>query len=177
MTTLLPQFDADDRLALWVHEHGRAVRGYLLGLVRCQDTADDLTQEVFRRAWEARERYQERGQARAYLLRIADRLACDRARKTGREVTVDADDWRRLEPAGEEASPPESLAQAETRRQLAAALDGLSPNQRRVLLLRYYGDLSFQEIAETMEAPLGTVLSHCRRGLAALRKLFVEDSP
>jgi RNA polymerase sigma-70 factor (ECF subfamily) len=172
-----PPADADDRLARWVCEHGRAVRGYLMGLVRSPDVADDLTQEVFRRAWEARTRYQESGNARAYLLTIADRLACDRGRRVGREVTIDENAWRRLEPAEDDDSAADSLVQAETRRQLAAALDGLSAEQRRVLLLRYYGDMSFKEIAETMETPLNTVLSHCRRGLAALRKLLVEDSP
>jgi RNA polymerase sigma-70 factor (ECF subfamily) len=168
--------DADNRLALWVREHGRAVRGYLMGLVCSPDVADDLTQEVFRRAWEARTRYQESGNARAYLLCIADRLACDRARRTGREMTIDENAWRRLEPEGEDDSPAESLVQAETRRQLAAALEGLSSEQRRVLLMRYYGDMPFKKIADVMETPLNTVLSHCRRGLAALRKLLVEDS-
>jgi RNA polymerase sigma-70 factor, ECF subfamily len=171
-----PPTDADDRLAHWVREHGRPVRGYLMGLVGSPDVADDLTQEVFRRAWEARTRYQERGNARAFLLCIADRLACDRARRGGREVTLDEDAWRRLEPTGGD-SPADLLLHVETRRQLAAALERLSPDQQRVLLLRYYGDLPFKEIADLMEAPLSTVLSHCRRGLAALRKLLVEDSP
>jgi RNA polymerase sigma-70 factor (ECF subfamily) len=109
---------------------------------------------------------------------IADRLARDRARRAGHEITLHEDDWRRLEPAGEnEVSPLESLADAETRRQLTAAFEALSPAQRRVLLLRYYGDLSFPDIAATMKVPLGTALSHCRRGLQALRKLLVEDTP
>jgi RNA polymerase sigma-70 factor (ECF subfamily) len=167
--------DADDRLAHWAREHGRAVRGYLLGLVGSPDVADDLTQDVFRRAWEARTRYRESGNARAYLLCIADRLACDRARRAGREVTIDEDAWRRLEPEGDDDSPAESLAREETLRQLAAALAGLTSEQRRVLLLRYYGEMPFKEIAEQMETPLGTVLSHCRRGLAALRKLLIEE--
>jgi RNA polymerase sigma-70 factor (ECF subfamily) len=64
------------------------------------------------------------------------------------------------------------VAQAE---QLAAAMEGLSPPQRRVLLLRYHGQMSFSEIAETINCPLNTALSHCRRGLLALRELLVED--
>jgi len=53
-------------------------------------------------------------------------------------------------------------------------LASLSPPQRRALLLRYYGDLSFAEIAAIMGCPLGTALSHCRRGLLKLRELLVE---
>jgi RNA polymerase sigma-70 factor (ECF subfamily) len=165
----------DDGLwAQWGQRHGRAVRGYLLAMVRRHDVADDLTQEVFCRAWQARERYREQGTARAYLLRIADRLAWDHGRRSRREVNLGDEGWRQVEPAGRATPPVEVLAREELSRHLAATLDSLSPPQRRVLLLRYYGELSFAEIAAIMECPLGTVLSHCHRGLAALRRLLVE---
>src|SRR3954463_2200322 len=76
----------DVRLARWVREHGAAVRGYLLGLVRRADVADDLLQEVFQRAWQARDRYEDQGYERAFLLRIADRLVIDKSRRSRREV-------------------------------------------------------------------------------------------
>jgi len=152
------------------------VRGYLLAMLRRPDLADDFTQEVFCRAWQARSRYREQGTARAYLLRIADRLVGDWWRKAGRERTLDEEGWKQKEPVSRTAEPFESLARAEAASQLAAALDRLSPAQRRVLLLRYYGDLSFAEIAEIIHCPLSTTLSHCRRGLLALRKLLVESA-
>ena len=164
----------DDRLAQWVSEHGRAVRGYLLSLVRRAEVADDLCQEVFRKAWQAQDRYQEQGTPRAYLLKIADRLACDWGRKTQRETHLDEEGWRSVEPASGEAEPSHALDMSETKSELTAALECLSVPQRRVLLLRYYGDLSFQEIAENLDCPLSTALSHCRRGLLALKKLLVE---
>ena len=70
--------------------------------------------------------------------------------------------------------PPAAAMRAEKNEQLAAALDQLSPPQRRVLLLRYYGHFSFAEIAEMIDCPLNTTLSHCRRGLEALRAMLVE---
>jgi RNA polymerase sigma-70 factor, ECF subfamily len=163
-----------DRLAQWVREHGRAVRGYLLGIVRRADVADDLVQETFWRAWRSRHKYQESGTARAYLFKIADRLACDHCRSVGKEIHLNDEAWNQVEPASNVEAPPDRLAWNESRRQLAEALDALSPPQRRVLLLRYYGDLEFGQIAELCECPLGTVLSHCHRGLRALRKLLVE---
>lgn len=163
-----------ERLAQWVSEHARAVRGYLLGLVRQVDVAEDLSQEVFRKAWQARSRYQEQGTPRAYLLKIADRLACDWGRKAHRELHLDNEGWKQIEPADETQEPPELLSLDEARQALTTALEGLSPPQRRVLLLRFYGDLSFQEIAETMNCPLSTTLSHCRRGLQTLRKQLAE---
>ncbi len=167
--------DDTERLTEWGRQHGHAVRGYVLALVRRADLADEITQEVFFRAWQARDRYREQGYARAYLLRIADRLVCDHGRRAGREITVTEESWRQIEPAGRGGEPADDLARTEAAEQLAVALDQLSPLQRRALLLRYYGQLSFAEIAETMDCPLNTTLSHCRRGLMALRKLMVED--
>ena len=171
-----PMADAE-LLSRWVREHSRAVRGYVLGLVRKQDVADDILQEVFQRAWQARSTYQEQGRERAYLLRIADRLVCDRGRRMGVELTVDDAAWQQLEPAAAVDEPLDALATGETRSELSAALGRLSPPQRRVLLMRYFGDLDFAEIARTMEIPLNTALSHCRRGLLTLRKLLTENTP
>lgn len=164
----------NDRLTSWFDQHGGAVRGYLRGLVRRDDVADDLTQDVFRRAWQARASYREQGTPRAYLLRIADRLVIDRARKSKPEVQLDDTGWLAAEPPDVEPAPSAGLIMSEARRELDAAMEMLTVAQRRVLLLRYYGDLSFAEIAETMDCPLSTALSHCRRGLLALRKIVIE---
>ena len=166
--------DEERLFADWVREHGKAVRGFLWASVRRTDVAEDLTQEVFCRAWQARSSYHEQGGARAYLLRIADRLACDRGRRAGPHVNLDGDGWKRLEPISPSADPSAAAVRAEENGQLAAALDRLSPPQRRVLLLRYYGQFSFAEIADMIDCPLNTALSHCRRGLESLRALLVE---
>ncbi len=166
-----------ERLALWVREHGAAVRGYLVGIVRRADVADDLTQEVFWRAWRSRDRYREAGTPRAYLLKIADRLAWDHGRVSRREVHLDEETWNQVEPASELAGPAEEAAANESQQELAEALGALSPMQRRVVLLRFYGGLEFSEIARQCESPLGTVLSHCHRGLQAIRKLMCGKTP
>lgn len=160
------------RVTQWMRDHGRAVRGYLFALVRRLDLADDLTQDVFRKAWQARGSYQEQGTPLAYLLRIADRVACDWSRRVRPELNLDGNDWRRFEPAAEESDAEHGLHHAEAVDELMAALDQLSAVQRRVLLLRYYGDLSFTEIATVLNCPLNTALSHCRRALSTLRKML-----
>ncbi len=167
-----------DVLARWVSEHGAALRGFLRGAVRNADLADDLLQEVFCRAWSARAAYVDTGNARAYLLRIADRLVCDHYRRHRTETEYIQKRARGFGVVDAEvaAGPGELAARNETDRQLAVAIESLSPVQRRILLLRYYGDLSFQEIAEMTAIPLNTALSHCRRGLLALRQLLKEES-
>ena len=148
-----------------------------MAMVRRPDVADELAQEAFFRAWQARHRYHEEGYARAYLIRIADRLVCDYIRRLGHEVQVGDEQWKQVEPASRGAEPDNALLQHESVEQLQAALERLSPAQRRVLLLRYYSDMSFAEIASVMGCPLGTALSHCRRGLQMLRSQLVENEP
>lgn len=164
-----------NRLTEWVRDYGRAVYGYLFALTRRSDLAEDLTQDVFRRAWQARGQYCEQGSPKAYLLRIADRLVIDFSRRKRLEIHLDEDGWRAHQPPAIGSAPEDGLALAESIRRLHANMDSLSPPQRRVLLMRYFGDLDFESIADQLEAPLGTVLSHCHRGLAKLRKLMVES--
>ena len=163
-----------ERLAAWVREHGRAVRGYLLALLRRPDVADDLAQEVFYRAWRGRERYQEQGHARAYLLRIADRVACDRISRQKPQTNLGDEVWDVPEPADGRDDPAARALGVEAIQRLDAAMAALTPTRKRVLLLRYYGQLSFQEIADEIGCPLSTALSHCHRGLALLRQQLAE---
>lgn len=173
----MPESLDAERIADWVREHGEAVRGYLRGVVGRLDLMDDLFQEVFFRAWQGRSRYEERGFARSYLLQIADRVACDRFRRTRPESTLGDEIWSIEEPIESAMNPAVMAANSETTRRLDAALKQLAPIQRRALLLRYFGQLTFGQIAETIGCPLNTALSHCHRGLQTLRKHFERDEP
>ena len=161
--------NADDRLSRWVREHGQAVFGFLYVRVHDRHAAEDLVQEVFLRAWQARERYEDQGHERGYLLRIADRLACDRLRGRRPEQLASDEVWSQLEP-DDPAEPDVRLLQDEQDLALRSALDRLTEPQRRTLLLRYFGNLEFQEIASMLGCPLNTALSHAHRGLTALRR-------
>lgn len=158
-----------NRLTVWVRAHGPALSGYLGSQIRDPATVDDLLQEVFVRAWEARGRYEETGKERAYLFRIADRLVTDYRRRRP-WVTLEEQRWADRAPLTE--TPTSELEAGEDRQRLNEALGELTESQRRVLLLRYFSDMGFAEIASLLEIPLGTALSHARRGLASLRKLF-----
>lgn len=171
------QLSPDELLASWVREHSAAIRGYALALVRRPDVADDVLQEVFRRAWQVRDSFRRQGQDRAFLIRIADHLVCDRARRLGRELNLDETGWQAQEPTAEGNDPAELVQWREAEQDLTIAIEQLSPAQRRVLLMRYFGGLEFADIAEQIGCPLNTALSHCRRGLQTLRKLMVSHQP
>jgi RNA polymerase sigma-70 factor, ECF subfamily len=172
-----------DRLTRWVSEHGNTLLSFLMVQLRNRPEAEDVLQDVFCRAWRARGRYIDQGHERAYLWRIADRLLRDRSRRLRRQMiadtnvaaTSDEQDYDPIDPAT--ILPLDQLARAEDRHQLAQAIDTLSDAQRRTLLLRYYGQLEFHEIADIMELPLNTVLSHARRGLLSLRQRFHDKTP
>jgi RNA polymerase sigma-70 factor (ECF subfamily) len=165
-----------ERLARWVREHGGVVRGFLLARVRDEHAADDLLQEVFYRAWKARDRYRDDGKERSYLLCIADRLACDRGRRVRREHSLAEAPRRHEDPPATDPSPVEMLDRSESKNLLNDALDRLSEPQRRTLLLRYFGQMEFHEIGRMLDMPLSTALSHARRGLLALRRLLSEKT-
>jgi RNA polymerase sigma-70 factor, ECF subfamily len=177
MTAANRETDDRQQFTAWVQEYGKAVRGYLFARLQQADLADDLSQEVFHRAWRARGRYREQGTARAYLLQIADRLARDHYRRARGAVNLDEKGWKKFEPTSEAAEPSQAAATSEEIERLKCVMSQLSAVQQRVLLLRYYGQLSFAEIAEIIECPLNTTLSHCHRGLHVLRKLLVEKTP
>jgi RNA polymerase sigma-70 factor, ECF subfamily len=152
-----------ERLTSWVREFGDGLQRYLRARVRDEHAAADLVQEVFFRAWRKRYMYVDRSQDRAYLFTIADRAACDYLRRPQRIVSIEG-----AEPVATD-DPSEALLQTESAAVVRDALARLSDAQQRTLFLRYFGGLTFQQIAEVLDCPLSTVLSHGRRGLEQLR--------
>lgn len=166
--------DAERRLTDWVRRHAGPLRGYLWSLTRDSSSVEDLLQEVFLRAWRARAGYVDAGREKAYLFRIADRVAADRRRGSARRF----EDAGVLDQTPDPSAPQpvDWLAAGETRRLAAQALEALSDAQRRTLMLRYFGELPFEEIAAILGCPLNTALSHARRGLERLRAILVRES-
>jgi len=134
MTSSEPDRRQAEQFAAWVEDHGRAVRGYLLAIVRRKDVADDVLQEVFRRAWQSRVNYREEGHTRAYLLKIADRLVRDRHRQARPEITLDDEGWRNHEPLSRgNDDPQQAMTIRENVDQVNRAMKNLSSIQRRVV--------------------------------------------
>lgn len=167
--------EKDLQISEWMNQYGSSVRGYILGMVRRADIADDICQDVFIRAWQNLGSYQEQGEARAYLMKIAYRLVCNSRRRADREVCVDDQTWEGIQPEDGADNPYQSAARSDTAKALNKILDNLSPLEKRILLLRYYGQLKFNEISELIDIPINTVLSHAHRGLKKLRELMQDE--
>lgn len=133
------------------------------------DEAQDVAQEAFLRAYRSLATYRGEGAFGAWVTRIAARMSVARLAARGPLVAIDpsvADTWV----ARELDENPEALAlDGERRHAILEAIAGLPDSQRDVVTMRFYGDLTLDEIAETTGSPLGTVKSRLHRALATLR--------
>jgi RNA polymerase sigma-70 factor (ECF subfamily) len=138
---------------------------YLAHHVRHRETAEDLTQQVFLKAWQAIPRYEQRSVPfSAWLYRMARNQMIDHFRTRRPQVDIAGLDFP--EPAEAEAS----VLAAERRRELASALARLSADHREVLVLRFVLEKSAAEIGAIMDRKEVTVRGLQLRALRALRK-------
>ena len=162
------------------NEHGVRIYNLLLRLTGNRDDAADLTQEVFLRARKGLERFEKRSSERTWLIRIAVNAGRDHLRRRRREpgsfeaaLASGAVD----EPEAPVERADRALEEAEARRMLSATLADLEPDARAVLLLRETHGLSYQELAEALGVPLGTVQSRLSRARWALRRAILRRYP
>jgi len=134
--------------------------------------AEDVTQATFVAAWQGRETFDpDRGSLLGWLLAIARRKTVDRVRAAARDHRL-AEAVRALpEPPAIEVVPDGVVDRLVVADELAI----LPADQRRVLELAFYDDLTHQQIAAVTALPLGTVKSHLRRGMARLRRRLEVD--
>jgi len=134
--------------------------------------AEDVVQATFVAAWQSRDGYQpDRGSLLGWLLGIARRKAADLMRSRVRQNRV-AETLRQVTP--EDAGDRGADAVID-RLVVVDELTTLEPDQRRVLELAFYDDLTHTQIAAVTGLALGTVKSHLRRGMARLRKRWEVD--
>jgi len=137
-----------------------------------REIADDLAAQTFTLAFAHRNRYRDDlGTARPWLLGIATNLLLAEYRLNRRELAT-------VERLGGEISATGAVEPdpATENHDLAAALAGLDPAQRDALLLHVWGDLSYAEVAASLEIPIGTVRSRISRACASLRATL-DPSP
>lgn len=156
-----------------VRRHQQSVYGFLLRLVRDPDEASDLTQEVFLKVFSNLEQFNPAYRFKTWLYRIAVNASVDRRRRrkaTGIRTDLPEEESGPMQIHSTEPSPDEMLRARETRERLEDALQLMPPAYRRVLLLRYEGDLRYDEIASLTKLPLGTVKNRIFRAREMLKK-------
>ncbi len=169
------RFRAGDETALpeMYGRYGGLVHRVGLACLPGRHDAEDLTQATFVAAWRGRQTYDpDRGTLAGWLLGIARRQAVDRLRVLRRERTVTDAVIRHSPPAYSQEPAPDQVID---RIVVLDELSRLGDEQRRVLELAFFDDLTHVQIASLTGLPLGTVKSHLRRGLARLRRRWEVD--
>ena len=154
---------------------GRLVN-YLFRLLRDVDEAHDLAQEVFLKIYQALDRYDPQYKFSTWLFRVARNAAIDRIRK--RRIHFVSMDRRRdddgpegtWEPRSETAGPYSSLRNVERGDAIQRAIDSLPWEYRQLIVLRHYGELTYDEIASSQKMPLGTVKNKLFRARQMLKE-------
>lgn len=157
-----------------VNRHKNRVFTSILLIVKDADVAEDLLQDSFIKAIHTMKsgRYNEEGKFSSWISRIAHNIAIDYFRKEKRNPTLQLEDnikaFNSLNYAEDSA---EALQiKEETFARLKALIDQLPENQKEVLIMRHYADMSFQEIAEATGVSINTALGRMRYALINLRK-------
>lgn len=182
---LLSRLRAGDRdaLAPLVRRYERELFGYLRRYVGDADLAADVFQNTFVQVFVKIAQYEPGRPARPWLYTIATHQAIDALRRRGRRVDAKADTGAddpgadgRVRSLSEilpdpSAGPAEQAEGAETREQVRVAVDRLPEGLRQVVILAYFQGLRYQEIADALDIPLGTVKSRLH---AAMHRLADE---
>lgn len=151
------------------------VIGYIRRMVRDQDDALDIAQEVFIRAYQAFDRFDGRASLRTWLFRIAHNLCIDRARRADRMPVVGSlesqdGESETLDVADVRWDPQQIALDGEVRAVLEAGLASMSDKLKTVLLMHDGEDMGYEEIAAAIDVPIGTVKSRLFLARAHLKK-------
>ena len=169
----------EEAFGILVRRYQRRLAAFLSQLVGDMELARELSQEAFVRAWSALERFDPKYRFSTWLFRIAHNLGIDQLRRRRLQTMP----LYRTDSEGDEVEvvvtdlDKDPLGHLENRvlaSELRQVIDGLRPEYRELVLLRHFAGLSYQEIADFMEMPLGTVKNKLFRAHSVLRKALAE---
>ncbi len=153
----------------------RKIFGFIRRYVGDAETAEDLTQDTFTKAYRNLDRLADPGRFSSWVYKIALNECRMRYRKESRMVSLPWQPEQMPAEADTDRRTPETaLAAREQRDALHRAFEFLPAEQREVILMKEYQGLKFHEIAEVLGLPLSTVKSRLYLGLKTLRRVLEE---
>ena len=178
---LIRSFQAGDTEAfdVLVTRYKDRIYSSILFFVKDTYLAEDLFQDVFIKIIDTlkNKRYTEEGKFLPWALRIAHNLCVDYFRKVKRTPAIktsDDQDIFEVINVSQEA-PAQKLMRGESHEKVRRMLDLLPEEQREIIVLRHYANLSFKEIAGITNCSINTALGRMRYGLINLRKMMTEN--
>jgi len=165
-----------DQFAVLVERYQGRLVNYLYRLLRNLDEAHEMAQEVFLKVYQALDRYDSTYRFSTWIFRVAQNAAIDQIRKRRLKLVSltrpdegegESHEW---ELPGDDRGPYGDLRNRERGEAIQEAIDGLPWEYRELIVLRHFGELSYEEIARLKEMPLGTVKNKLFRGRQALKE-------
>lgn len=163
-----------------VRKYERALYHHILRLVRTREDVDDLVQETFIKAFSALDTYTPQFAFSTWLYKIATNHSIDHLRKRRLQTTsIDRpiqtkDGEMQMELPDDTYRPDRPLVEDQRRTLLADAVAQLPDKYRRVIEMRHQQEMSYEDIAETLALPLGTVKAHIFRARELLNR-YLRD--
>lgn len=157
----------------WYDEYFDKVNRYLRYRVKNEWDADDLTTTVFLKAFEKRNQVKKAGSFGAWIFRIAHNTFLDYVRKK-KEMPVGDENFLLFTEEDNRTQPETETLSRERMQELHRLLHSLPPDQRDVLILRYFGELKIAEVAEVLGRTESSVKMLSYRGILQLRKRWKE---
>lgn len=148
--------------------------GYLWRFSDSRIIAEELFQETLIKAWNGIRKYSHEKKFSSWLFTIAHNVAMDNLRKKKSSRQFIEIDEASIEHSI--SNPEDELIARETFEKVNKSISILSEKQKAVFLLRQNGEMSFKEIAESMNEPLNTVLSHMRYAVRKIKKQIEEEN-
>jgi RNA polymerase sigma-70 factor (ECF subfamily) len=164
----------EEAFATFLRRHTATVHRWMVRAVGVED-ADDMTQDVFLKAYRGLQRFRGEAPPRAWLASIADNAVKNRYRARSRFRRVFAggsDALGEVDSPERRAGPEEDARAGESRRFVAEALRHLAPEFRMPVVLRDLEEWSYEEIAASLSLPVGTVKSRIARGRGRLKEIL-----
>jgi RNA polymerase sigma-70 factor (ECF subfamily) len=165
-------------LEILISRYNEKIFSTVLYLVKDKFLAEDLFQDAFIKIIDTirKDRYTEEGKFLPWAVRIAHNLCVDYFRKVKRAPVVKTSDNHDIFELFNfnEDTADKKIMQEETQERVKIMLNLLPLEQREVIVLRHYADLSFKEIAELTNCSINTCLGRMRYGLINMRRLLTE---
>jgi len=160
-----------------VREYQQVVYAFCRRLTGAHQSADDLAQETFIKAYFALSRFDPKWPFFPWLRKIALNTSLNylKTRKRERPLESGPREVRGIDPPAVEDQPQVRFEKAEFEERFLRAVDSLPDEQRRVFVLRFYENLSYDEISKTLDLPSGTVMSRLNRARLKLRALLADS--
>jgi RNA polymerase sigma-70 factor (ECF subfamily) len=163
---------ADDTLVATFNQVRDELVSTLLYLLGNPDDAQDAAQEAFLKCWRARESVPDVQNLRAWIFRVGLNAAKDFQRSAWNRKSRPLPEDEVMMPGRDDDTPSRSVEDQEALDRLRVAITQLRQEEKEVFLLRQNGELTYEEIAEIRNAPVGTVKTQMRTALIKLRKVL-----